>query len=80
MTNTPYTDSIREGLVALGGADLDPAVIEAWMRLEHGTLDGLSHRQFREEIATACACARLAGPKVNLQLAQSYGLREGATP
>lgn len=36
--------------------DMDPDAIDANMRLEHDTLDHLSHEQFVEEVAIARAC------------------------
>lgn len=34
----------------------DPRLVEAWMRLERGTLDSLTRRQFRTEVRMACKC------------------------
>ena len=53
--------------------DHDPAHIEAWMRLEHSTLDGLGPR-FVREVATAVACVEAAGVAESDQLARSFGL------
>ena len=54
-----YKTMIREHAALLGFAGTDPAHIEAWMRVEHGTLDALSPAQFRAEVLVAidCVCA-----------------------
>ena len=77
-----YQTMIREALAHLGriGA-ADPRHVEAWMRLEHGCLDGLgSLARFRSEVAIALQCID-AGPRRDSEdLARSYGLRsEGAS-
>ena len=39
--------------------DIDPRHVEAWMRLEHPTLDGLSRAEFTEAMYAALArCPR----------------------
>ena len=70
-----YQQLIRETMARLGriGA-ADPRLIEAWMRLEHGCLDGLSASQFTSEVEIALQCIE-AGPLADSEaLAQSYGL------
>jgi len=70
-----YTQALREALARAGriGA-ADPRHAEAWMRLEHGTLDALSPDQFQREVEIALACIA-AGPLADSEsLAQSYGL------
>jgi hypothetical protein len=69
-----YRDSIRQDAAALGYVGADPRHIEAWMRLEHPTLDALSREQFRAEVATAIECIAAAGPAESEALAQSFGL------
>jgi hypothetical protein len=64
-----YTDAI-----AALAPDVDPRQVEAWMRLEHPTLDGLSPERFAEEVATALACIAEAGPDESEVLARSFGL------
>lgn len=51
----------------------DPRQIEAYMRLECGTLDWLSPARFKKEIRIACQCID-ADPNGAEALAQSYGL------
>lgn len=68
MRKTLYTDMIREHDTAH-----DPRHIEAWMRLEHGTLDGLSYSKFAREVEIAAACCD-ADPAGSESLARSYGL------
>ena len=72
---THYQQYIREDMASLGriGAH-SPAVIEAWMRLEHDTLDGLSKTAFRREVSVAMQCADASTPAENRSLAASYGL------
>jgi len=70
-----YTQIIRETLAKIGriGA-ADARHVEAWMRLERGTLDALSPSQFRAEVTTALECVE-AGPLADSEsLAQSMGL------
>ncbi|HQM37488.1 MAG TPA: hypothetical protein PLN64_01010 [Candidatus Bipolaricaulis anaerobius] len=70
---SPYAAAIRETLEKL---DL-PAVprhVEAWMRIEHPTLDGLSPADFRVEVRFAVSAARQAGYAMNERLAASFGL------
>jgi hypothetical protein len=54
--------------------DIDPRHVEAWMRLEHPTLDGLSARQLADAIDAAAATANDAGPDQSEALAASFGL------
>jgi len=70
-----YQQAIREDLASLGLVGRhSPAVIEAWMRLEHGTLDHLSKVNFRREVAIASACADASRAEENRALVASYGL------
>lgn len=50
------------------------AWIEAWMRLEHPTLDGLPRAQFRSEALIGLACIAASTDQENEALATSYGL------
>jgi hypothetical protein len=54
--------------------DVDPRHVEAWMRLEHPTLDGLSCHGFTESMYAALASAIDAGPEDSEALAASFGL------
>lgn len=70
-----YADSIRHELAAMGFVGMfDPRHVEAYMRLEHSTLDGLSAAQFRSEVAMAAECIRAGGVADAEGLALSYGL------
>ena len=53
--------------------DVDPRHVDAWIRIEHPTLDGLSRAQFIEEMHAALACAIDAGPEASETLAASFG-------
>jgi hypothetical protein len=70
-----YQQMIRETMARTGRTDApDPRHVEAWMRLEHGCLDGLSPAQFSEEVGIAIECIA-AGPAAESEsLAQSLGL------
>ena len=54
--------------------EVDPRHVEAWMRLEHPTLDGLSRAEFDIALDEALACARAAGAAESEALAASFGL------
>jgi hypothetical protein len=58
----------------LSGRDHDPRHIEAWMRLEHSTLDGLSFTQFKQDVEIAIDCIKGAGFAASESLAASYEL------
>jgi hypothetical protein len=64
-----YRDTIEQ--LAPG---FDARVIEAWMRVEHPTLDALSATQFAAEVEIAQACALEAGSRDNDALVASFGL------
>lgn len=69
-----YAKHIREEAAAIGKIGYDPRHIEAWMRIEHGTLDALSKSQFRSEVRIACECIDHAPAIDSEELANSYGL------
>ena len=54
--------------------DVDPRHVEALMRLDHPTLDGLSRQEFTEAMYSALASAIDAGPEKSEALAASFGL------
>lgn len=70
-----YETTIRETLARIGRVGAaDPRHIEAWLRLEHGTLNGLSPCQFTKEVGIALDCIA-AGPVADSEtLARSFGL------
>ena len=72
-----YATVIREHAAALGFLGADAVHIEAWMRIEHPTLDALSPAAFRREVAAAIECARASTLAENDALAASLGLRVG---
>ena len=51
----------------------DTGQIEAFMRLEHGTLDRLSPSQFKSEVNVAIECI-MDDPALAESLAASYGI------
>lgn len=74
-TRSLYQDQIRLDLANQGlVGQYDPRHVEAYMRLEHSTLDGLDQRQFWNEVATAVECINIGGVDDAEALAQSYGL------
>lgn len=48
--------------------------IEAYMRVEHSTLDKLSPTAFRAEVRLACACVDEGGLELAERIALSFGL------
>jgi hypothetical protein len=72
-----YATAIREHAATLGFIGSNPAHVEAWMRIEHGTLDALSPTEFRREVAIAIACANASSTDENDALAASFGIRAG---
>jgi hypothetical protein len=52
----------------------DPRHVEAYMRLERGTLDGLSRQSWDIELEQACICIDMGGRNDAEALAKSYGL------
>ena len=51
----------------------DPRHIEAYMRVEHSTLDGLSASRFRSEVHMARACVDQGGAEMAERVAKSFG-------
>jgi hypothetical protein len=70
-----YRNLIRETLARLGRIGAAPHHVEAWMRLEHGTLDGMSPSEFAREVLEALKCIDASTPAENEDLARSYGMR-----
>lgn len=54
--------------------DRNPRHVEAWMRLEHGTLDQLDAARFQSEALIAAMCVAEAGDTDSEALAVTYGL------
>jgi hypothetical protein len=69
-----YQDTIREIMTALGHGGVDARHVEAYMRLEHSTLDGLSREHFAVEVEVGVRCVREGGVAMAETLAESYGL------
>jgi hypothetical protein len=69
-----YEQMIREELARLGRVGAHPPqVIEAWMRVEHDTLDWMSKDRFRREVAIAIECADASTASENNAVARSFG-------
>ncbi len=70
-----YQSRIREDLARAGVIGrYDPADVEAWIRVGHSTLDGLSASEFRREINEACACIEEASADETRAVRESFGL------
>lgn len=69
----PYATEIIKSLVRQGLPTVEPRLIEAFMRLQYGTLDHLDRATFDAEVALAAACVD-ADPSGAEELARSYGL------
>ena len=70
-----YQQMIRERLASMGYiGKYDPRHIEAYMRLEHSTLDGLSSAQFNREINISMECVNAGGTDMAEDCAKSFGL------
>ena len=68
-----YAEPITTALRTMGIA-ADPRHVEAYMRLEHGTLDSLCPSQFALEVTIAYSWIRMGGQDAAEALARSYGL------
>jgi hypothetical protein len=66
--------SFYQRFIAEHVKDVDPRHVEAWMRIERPTLDGLSRQKFIDEMYAALAAALEAGPEESERLAASFGL------
>lgn len=69
-----YATMIRGILDALNRPEVDPRHVEAYMRLEHPTLDGLSRQQFVAEVQIGVACIDYDGVENAEGCARSFGL------
>jgi len=71
---TTYQQRIREELARMGRLGMDPRHVEAYMRLEHSTLDGLSPAAFRREVHIGAECVDAAGLIDAESCARSFAL------
>jgi hypothetical protein len=70
-----YQQAIRETMAGLGRVGAaDPRHVEAWIRVEHGVLSGLSKSRFTAEVKTALDCIAAVPISESESLAQSFGL------
>ena len=74
INKSPYYDIIREQIAKQGAIGTDPRHVEAYMRLGHSTLDGLSASQFRNEVEGCIGCVHADGIENAERCAQSFGL------
>ena len=71
---SPYHDIIMSDLRSFGRTDVNPSWVEAYLRLEFKTLDGLSKEDFRRAIREIIGVID-DDPDAARDLAKSYGLR-----
>jgi hypothetical protein len=71
---SPYADSIKKVATTLGRPYVNPRWIEAFMLLEHPSLNSISEESFDREVAVAINCIDFVGPKKAEQCAHSFGL------
>lgn len=70
-----HQENIRSVLAATGySGKYRPHQIEAFMRLDRPTLDGLSPSQFRREVEIARRCIDASDPTEVEVVARSFGL------
>jgi hypothetical protein len=69
-----YQKMIEKILKKIGRAHMDPRHIEAYMRLEHEVLDGLSREQFEVSVQISSCCVQAEGHVKAEELAKSYAL------
>jgi len=75
-----YERLIREALAKMGRIATNPAHVEAWMRLEYGTLDHLGGSRWTRAVKEAADCVDASSTHDNDRLAESYGLRLSGEP
>ena len=74
FTKSGYTPVINEVLKAMKRTDIKSELVEGYLRLDHGTLDGLSMEQFRREIPSIVGTID-DDPEAAERNARSYGLQ-----
>lgn len=70
----PYQQFISEEISRQGKIGIDPRHVEAYMRLEHSTLDDLSPAGFSKEVSIGIECVETGGIINAERNAQSFGL------
>lgn len=73
IRKSPYFEIIVRDL-GINATRYDARHVEAYMRLERGTLDGLSRTWWGIELEQACICIDIGGTDDAEALAKSYGL------
>jgi hypothetical protein len=72
--NAKREPSEYQRLIAEHTREIDPRHIEAWMRVEHPTLDGLSREELLGAMYRAIADHLEAGDAMSESLAATFGL------
>lgn len=68
-----YQNLIKNILTDLN-SKADPRHVEAWIRIEHPTLDHLTQKDFRKEVPVALECLEANGLDRSEELATSMGI------
>jgi hypothetical protein len=76
VLGSPYAGAIRSVLAGYPArsSEVDPALVEAYMRLSHRTLDALSTEQFAREVAASSMMVHICPLGDSIDLARSKGL------
>lgn len=69
-----YSKTIMKVLEKCGRPTVNPRWVEAFMSLEHPSLNGLGEESFEREVALAIKCIDFLGPEKSEQCAKSFGL------
>lgn len=69
-----YAERLIASLIAQQKSEAEPRHVEAWIRVEHPTLDALSPGQFADEVKTALACIACEPLSTTERLCESLGL------
>lgn len=72
--NSAYAPLIMKVAEKMGRPNVNPRWIEAFMRLEYPSLNGVCSESFEREVAVAIGCIDVLGPEKAEQCAKSFGL------
>lgn len=71
---SPYAFQIRAALGRLGYPHLDPALVEAWVRVDCPTLDHLNASAFDAQVKASAICTTITPLADSITLADAMGL------
>lgn len=72
--NSAYAPLIMRTAKKLGHPNVNPRWVEAFMRLEYPSLNGVSSERFDKEVKIAIECIDAVGPVKSERCAKSFGL------